>query len=154
LILDDTGFPKQGEHSVGVARQWTGTLGKIASCQVAVTLQFATATHVLALDARLYLPEAWAADAVRMAKAGVPEGVGYQPKWKLALGMVRRAAARGFRGIVLADSLFGSVTEFREQLAADGRTYCVGVDSTLKVIAADADLGPVPKPSRTGRPPT
>lgn len=154
LILDDTGFPKQGEHSVGVARQYTGTLGKIASCQVAVTLQFATATQVVALDARLYLPEAWAADGDRMAKSGVPDGVVYRPKWELALDMVRRAVAHGFTGVVLADSLFGTVTEFRERLAADGRTYCVGIDSTLKVIAADADLGPVPPPARTGRPPT
>ena len=149
LIIDDTGFPKQGEHSVGVARQYTGTLGKVASCQVAVTLQFATATQVVALDARLYLPEAWAEDRDRMAKAGVPDAVGYQPKWQLALAMVRRAVANGFRGVVLADSLFGTVTAFREQLAADGRTYCVGIDSTLKVIAADADLGPVPPPSGT-----
>lgn len=154
LILDDTGFPKQGEHSVGVARQYTGTLGKVASCQVAVTLQFATADQVVALDARLYLPGAWADDRDRMAQAGVPEGVGYQPKWELALAMVRRAAAHGFAGVVLADSLFGTVTEFREQLAADGRTFCVGIDSTLKVIAADADLGPIPERPRTGRPPT
>lgn len=154
LIIDDTGFPKQGEHSVGVARQYTGTLGKIANCQVAVTLQLATGREVVGLDARLYLPESWAADRERVAKAGVPDGVGYQPKWELALAMVRRAAAHGFRGVVLADSLFGTVTAFRERLAADGRTYCVGIDSTLKVIAADADLGPVPKPARTGRPPT
>src|SRR6478735_1424541 len=59
LILDDTGFPKQGEHSVGVARQYTGTLGKVGSCQVAVTLQFATETEVVALDAQLYLPQSW-----------------------------------------------------------------------------------------------
>jgi SRSO17 transposase len=154
LILDDTGFPKQGAHSVGVARQYTGTLGKVASCQVAVTLQFATATQVVALDARLYLPEGWATDPDRMAKAGVPDAVGYRPKWEIALDMVRRAAAHGFAGVVLADSLFGTVTAFRERLAADGRTYCVGIDSTLKVIAADADLGPVPPHSGTGRPPT
>ncbi|MGH3570096.1 MAG: IS701 family transposase [Pseudonocardia sp.] len=154
LILDDTGFPKQGEHSVGVARQYTGTLGKVASCQVAVTLQYATATQVVALDARLYLPEGWAADSDRMARAGVPDGVGYRPKWEIALDMVRRAAAHGFRGVVLADSLFGTVTQFRERLAADGRTFCVGIDSTPKVIAADADLGPIPPRSRTGRPPT
>jgi SRSO17 transposase len=154
LIIDDTGFPKQGEHSVGVARQYTGTLGKVASCQVAVTLQFATAAHVVALDAQLYLPEAWAGDRDRLTKAGVPDTVGYQPKWQMALDMVRRAAANGLRGIVLADSLFGTVTEFREQLAADGRSYCVGIDSTLKVVAADADLGPVPKGSGIGRPPT
>ena len=154
LVIDDTGFPKQGEHSVGVARQYTGTLGKVASCQVAVTLQFATATQVVALDARLYLPEGWAADRDRMARAGVPDGVGYRPKWEIALDMVRRAVAHGFRGVVLADSLFGTVTAFREQLAADGRTYCVGIDSTPKVTAADADLGPVPPRPRTGRPPT
>jgi SRSO17 transposase len=154
LIIDDTGFPKQGKHSVGVARQYTGTLGKVASCQVAVTLQLATGTDVVGLDARLYLPESWTADPSRLEKAGVPDAVGYQPKWQMGLAMVRRAAAAGFRGIVLADSLFGSVTEFREQLAADGRAYCVGIDSTLKVIAADADLGPVPKSAGRGRPPT
>lgn len=154
LIIDDTGFPKQGEHSVGVARQYTGTLGKVASCQVAVTLQFATAEHVVALDARLYLPAAWAGDRGRLAKAGVPDAVGYQPKWQMALAMVRRAAANGFTGVVLADSLFGTVTEFRQQLDGDGRRYCVGIDSTLKVVAADADLGPVPPPSGRGRPPT
>jgi SRSO17 transposase len=154
LIIDDTGFPKQGEHSVGVARQYTGTLGKVASCQVAVTLQFATAAHVVALDARLYLPEAWTGDRERLTTAGVPDTVDYQPKWQMALAMVRRAVANGLTGVVLADSLFGTVTEFREQLARDGRTYCVGIDSTLKVIAADADLGPVPPHTGRGRPPT
>jgi SRSO17 transposase len=154
LIIDDTGFPKQGGHSVGVARQYTGTLGTVASCQVAVTLQFATAAQVVALDAQLYLPEAWTKDRERLAKAGVPDAVDYQPKWQMALAMVRRAVANGLRGVVLADSLSGTVTEFRERLAADGRTYCVGIDSTLKVIAADADLGPVPPHSGTGRPPT
>jgi SRSO17 transposase len=72
----------------------------------------------------------------------------------MALAMVRRAAANGFGGVVLADSLFGTVTAFREGLAADGRAYCVGIDSTLKVIGADADLGPVPPRPTTGRPPT
>jgi SRSO17 transposase len=154
LILDDTGFPKQGVQSVGVARQYTGTLGKVASCQVAVTLQLATGQEVVGLDAKLYLPQSWTEDRRRLAKAGVPDTVGYQPKWQLALAMLRRAQANGLAGIVLADSLFGTVTEFRQQLAADGRTYCVGIDSTLKVIAADADLGPVPKYSGRGKPPT
>jgi SRSO17 transposase len=154
LIIDDTGFPKQGQHSVGVARQYTGTLGKIASCQVAVTLQFATAAEVVGLEAQLYLPSVWTEDADRLTKAGVPDTVEYQPKWQMALTMLRRAHANGFRGVVLADSLFGTVTEFREQLARDGRSYCVGIDSTLKVIAADADLGPIPERSHTGRPPT
>lgn len=120
MIIDDTGFPKQGEHSVGGARQYTGTLGQVASCQVAVTLQFATASHVVALDARLSLPEAWADDRDRMTKAGVPDAVGDQPKWQMALAMVRRAVAP-FGGVVLADSLFGTLTAFREARTA-GRT--------------------------------
>jgi len=153
LILDDTGFPKQGQHSVGVARQYTGTLGKVASCQVAVTLQLATDREVLGLDARLYLPQAWADDRERCEKSGIPAEVGCQPKWRLALAMLRRAHANGLSGAVLADSLFGTVTEFRQQLAAEGWTYCVGIDSTLKVIAADTDLGPVPKYSGRGQPP-
>lgn len=153
LILDDTGFPKQGKHSVAVARQYTGTLGKVASCQVAVTLQLATGREVVGLDAKLYLPEAWSQDRERCQKAGLPQDVRYQPKWQLALAMLKRARSNGFSGVVLADSLFGSVTEFRQQLAADGWTYCVGIDSTLKVIAADADLGPVPPYSGRGQPP-
>lgn len=153
LIIDDTGFPKQGDNSVGVARQYTGTLGKIASCQVAVTLQLATGRDVVGLDAKLYLPEAWCRDANRCRKAGIPETVGYEPKWQLALGMLRRAKNNGLGGVVLADSLFGTVTEFRQQLTAEGWSYCVGIDSTLKVIAADADLGPVPKYSGRGQPP-
>lgn len=153
LILDDTGFPKQGTHSVGVARQYTGTLGKVASCQVAVTLQMATPREVVGLDAELYLPQAWADDPERMATSGVPESVGYRPKWQLALTMLRRAQANGLGGVVLADSAFGTVTEFRTTLDELNLRYCVGIDSTLKVIAADADLGPVPKYSGRGQPP-
>ncbi len=153
LILDDTGFPKQGKHSVGVARQYTGTLGKVASCQVAVTLQMATQRAVLALDAQLYLPQAWAEDRKRCARSGIPAEVVYQPKWQLALTMLRRARANGLSGTVLADSLFGTVTEFRQQLDRKGWTYCVGIDSTLKVIDAALDLGPVPSYSGRGQPP-
>jgi SRSO17 transposase len=154
LIIDDTGFPKQGEHSVGVARQYTGTLGKIANCQVAVTLQLATGRDVVGIDAKLYLPEDWCNDRERCRKAGVPDTIGYEPKWQLALTMIRRAKSNGLQGVVLADSLFGTITEFRQQLDADGWNYCVGIDSTLKVISADADLGPVPKYSGRGKPPT
>lgn len=80
VIIDDTGFPKQGPHSVGVARQYTGTLGTIASCPVAVTLQFATTAEVVGSEAQLYLPSDWTADSERMAKAGVPATVAYRPK--------------------------------------------------------------------------
>lgn len=119
-----------------------------------MTLQWATGREVVGLDARLYLPESWAKDQPRMAKSGVPEEVGYQPKWQLALTMLRRAQANGLGGVVLADSLFGTVTEFRQALDAANLSYCVGIDSTLKVVAADADLGPVPKYSGRGKPPT
>ena len=152
LIIDDTGFPKQGTHSVGVARQYTGTLGKVARCQVAITLQLATDRDVVGIDAKLYLPEAWCQDHQRRQKAAIPEAVSYQPKWQLALDMLRRAKSNGLGGVVLADSLFGTVTEFRQHLDADSWSYCVGIDSTWKVIAADADLGPVPNPSGPGRP--
>jgi SRSO17 transposase len=123
LILDDTGFPKQGEHSVGVARQYTGTLGKIANCQVAVTLQLATGRDVVGIDTKLYLPETWCEDCERCQKAGIPEAVSYQAKWQLALEMLRRAKSNGLSGVVLADSLFGTVTEFRQQLAIAGWSY-------------------------------
>ncbi|MCA9088814.1 MAG: transposase [Planctomycetaceae bacterium] len=86
--------------------------------------------------------------------AGIPEHIGYEPKWQLALKMIRRARANGISGIVLADSLFGTVTEFRQQLQAECCTYCVEIDSTLKVIAAEADLGEIPEYSGQGRRPT
>jgi len=163
LILDDTGFPKQGKCSVGVARQYTGTLGKVASCQVAVTLRHArqpaadTAAggEVFCADARLYLPEkGWCDDRRRLDAAGVPADVGYQPKWRIAPDMLRRARANGLGGVVLADSLFGTVTAFRQGLDEQGWAWCVGVDSTVAVIGADEDLGVVPPWSGNGRPPT
>jgi SRSO17 transposase len=155
LILDDTGFPKQGTHSVGVARQYSGTLGKIGNCQIGVTLQYATGREVVCLDADLYLPEeAWGNDPDRLAAAGVPQGIGYRPKWQLGLTLLGRAKANGFTGVVLVDSAYGDVTEFRQTLDSEGWRYCVGIEKTLKVIAADADLGEVVPYSGRGRPPT
>lgn len=155
LILDDTGFPKQGTHSVGVGRQYSGTLGKVGNCQVGVTLQYATDREVVCLDADLYLlEEEWGNDPERLRAAGVPEGVGYRPKWQIGLTLLERARANGFTGVVLADSAYGDVTEFRQTLTAGSWRYCVGVGSTLKVVAADADLGEVPPYTVHGRPPS
>jgi SRSO17 transposase len=155
LILDDTGFPKQGTHSVGVGRQYSGTLGKVGNCQVGVTLQYATDREVVCLDADLYLlEEEWGNDPDRMQAAGVPEGVGYRPKWQLGLSLLEHAKANGFTGVVLADSAYGEVTDFRQTLEAESWCYCVGVGSTVKVIAADADLGEVPPYTGRGRPPS
>ncbi len=162
LILDETGFAKQGKSSVGVSRQYSGTLGKVASCQIAVTLQYATQPaarakggEVFCVDMRLFLPEKqWGNDRKRMTRAGVPDDVGYEPKWKMALTMLERAKANGLKGVVLADALYGSVTEFRRSLEKQGWTYCVGVESTLSVIDAAEDLGEVPSWLGKGRPPT
>ena len=155
LILDDTGFPKQGTHSVGVARQYSGTLGKVGNCQIAVTLQYATTREVVCLDADLYLPEeSWGDDPGRLEAAGVPAGTGYRPKWRMGLALLARAKANGFAGVVLADSAYGDVTEFRQALDDGGWRYCVGVEKTLKVLDADADRGEVPPYTGRGRPPS
>jgi SRSO17 transposase len=155
LILDDTGFPKQGTHSVGVARQYSGTLGKVGNCQIGVTLQYATEREVVCLDADLYLPEeSWGNDPDRLRAAGVPPDIGYRPKWQMGLALLERAQANGFTGVVLADSAYGDVTEFRQALESGKWRYCVGVEKTLKVIAADADLGEVPPYTGRGRPPS
>ena len=104
-IVDDTGFPKKGRHSVGVARQYCGQLGKQDSCQVAVTLAVANERASLPIAYRLYLPEAWAGDPARRAKVGVPEEVAFRTKPAIALEQIRRALADGVpTGVVLADA--------------------------------------------------
>lgn len=154
FILDDTGFPKWGNDSVGVARQYSGTLGKVDNCQVAVTLQFAAKDTVVAIEAELYLPENWTTDRQRLRRAGIPADKQFRTKWQLALEMLGQAEANGLRGVVLADAGYGDVVEFREALAAQGRTYAVGISSTPKVIDARTDLGTVPRYSGAGRPPS
>ena len=154
VILDDTGFPKQGTCSVGVARQYSGTLGKVGNCQVAVTLQYATAQEVFALDAELYLTEEWGSDRPRLEAVGVPEDIGYRPKWQIGLTLLERAKGNGLSGTVLADSAYGDTTEFRKALDDAGWRYCVGISSTLKVVAADHDFGRVRPYRGQGRPPS
>jgi SRSO17 transposase len=118
-VIDDTGFPKQGEHSVGVARQYSGTLGKTANCQVAVSLHEVCSEGAAVLNWRLYLPESWTDDKQRRAEAGIPEAVKFQKKWELALEMIDQA--RGWNladRIVVADAGYGDVTAFRVSVAA------------------------------------
>ena len=101
-IVDDTAFPKQGTHSVGVARQYCGVLGKQENCQVAVSLSVANDQASLPIAYQLYLPEAWAADPIRRAKAGVPEEIAFATKTAIALDQIRQAQAAGVpEGIVL-----------------------------------------------------
>jgi SRSO17 transposase len=154
-IIDDTGFPKKGTHSVGVARQYCGRLGKQDNCQIAVTLSVANDAASLPIAYRLYLPEVWAEDPDRRAKAGVPGEVTFKTKPEIALDQIKAAHAAGVRpGIVLADAGYGADGVFRAGVTALGLSYAVGVQSTLSVWPPGQDPLP-PKPwSRRGRPPS
>src|SRR5437763_1184946 len=114
LVVDDTALVKQGRRSVGVKRQYCGQLGKRANCQALVSLTLARAGVPVGVGLRLFLPEDWGADAARRAAVGVPEAVGYRPKWKIALDEIDRVLAAGARfGAVLADAEYGKAGEFR-----------------------------------------
>src|SRR5215204_5674419 len=129
-IIDDTGFPKQGEHSVGVTRQYCGQLGKQDNCQVAVSLSVANDHASLPIAYRLYLPETWAGDPERRARAGVPEEIGFETKPEIALGAIRAALAEDIpQGMVLGDAGYGVETAFRAALTVLDLTYVLGVQS-------------------------
>src|SRR6266487_5569968 len=154
-IIDDTSFPKQGRHSVGVARQYCGQLGKQDNCQVAVSLSLTTERGSVPIDWRLYLPEKWVKDRRRRKKAGVPEELKFQTKPQVALEQIRAAKAAGVPiGIVLADAGYGNETAWREALSEMELEYCVGVQSVTTVWAAGT--GPVPPKGKNkiGRPRT
>src|SRR5258705_4945899 len=154
-IVDDTGFPKKGTHSVGVARQYCGQLGKQDNCQVAVSLSLATERGSVPIDWRLYLPEKWAKDRRRRKKGGVPKEVKFLTKPEIALEQIGAAKAAGVPiGIVLADAGYGNETAWREVLGEMELEYCVGVQSVTTVWAAGT--GPVPpkRKNKIGRPPT
>jgi SRSO17 transposase len=127
-IIDDTGCRKYGRHSVGVARQYCGQLGKVDNCQVAVTLSFATAAASLPLYYRLYLPQEWTDDRQRCERAGVPQDVGFATKGDIALAQVDAALAADIpRGIVLMDAGYGDEAAMRDRLAERGLQYAVGI---------------------------
>lgn len=152
LIIDDVALPKQGRHSVGVKRQYCGVLGKQANCQVMVSLTLARREVPVPLALRLYLPQDWAQDEERRARAKVPESIVFEPKTQIALAQIDAALADGVRfGIVLADAGFGSSAEFRAGLTARGLLWAVGVLPTHKVYPADVTLEE-PKKSARGRP--
>ncbi len=118
-IIDDTGFPKQGRHSVGVARQYCGQLGKQDNCQVAVSLSLANHAASLPVAYRLYLPEEWAQDRARRRKTGVPEDIVFKTKPQIALEQIRKACEAGLpHGVVLMDAGYGANTNLRTQIAA------------------------------------
>jgi SRSO17 transposase len=153
-IIDDTGFPKKGRHSVGVARQYCGQLGKQDTCQVAVSLSVANHVASLPVFYRLYLPNDWAADPARRQKAGVPEEIAFQSKPEIALDQIRQALAVGLpRGVVLMDVGYGNDTQLRAGVSALGLSYVAGIQANTSVWA----LGAMPRPPKAwsgrGRPP-
>jgi SRSO17 transposase len=153
-IIDDTSFPKQGRHSVGVARQYCGQLGKEDNCQVAVTLSFANRHASLPAAYRLYLPQEWTSDRERLRKAGVPEDIGFKTKHEIALDQLRWACASGLPGgVVLMDGAYGNNSDLRADVTALGLTYVVGILSNTTVWAPDTGPLPPRKLSGRGRPP-
>ena len=149
-IIDDTGFPKKGRHSVGVTRQYCGQLGKQDNCQVAVTLSIANHAASLPVAYRLYLPQEWAADPLRRDKAGVPEPIGFATKPEIALDQIRAACAAGIpRGTVLMDAGYGSDTKLRTELTALGLAYVAGIQPHTTVWLRGQ--GPLPAKAWSGR---
>jgi SRSO17 transposase len=138
-IIDDTGFPKQGTHSVGVQRQYSGTLGKIGNCQVAASLSIATRTEHAPVDFSLYLPVSWTENPARRAEAHIPDEVRFKTKPELGIEMIDRAVADGIpAGLVLADSAYGDNAEFRRRVRCEGLDYAVGLHRTTTVWRLDS----------------
>jgi SRSO17 transposase len=168
-IIDDTGFPKKGRHSVGVTRQYCGQLGsrrckatpaasrskatargKQDNCQVAVTLSIANHAASLPVAYRLYLPQEWAADPLRRDKAGVPAPIGFATKPEIALDQIRAACAAGIpHGVVLMDAGYGSDTKLRTELTALGLAYVAGIQPHTTVWPRGQ--GPLPPKAWSGR---
>jgi SRSO17 transposase len=150
-IIDDTGFPKQGTHSAGVARQYCGQVGKSDNCQAAVSLSVSTWNSSLPIAWRLYLPESWCQDAKRCQQAGVPKEIGFQTKPEIALEQLRHAMAQQVPvGVVLADAGYGKGTQFRTALTQLGLQYIVGIESNATVWEPGQQPLPAP-PRKPGR---
>lgn len=154
-LVDDTGFAKKGVHSVGVARQYCGRLGKTDNCQIAVTLSIANHAASLPIACRLYLPQEWADDEERRRRAHVPEDVIFETKPEIALRQIKAAIDAGVRrGVVLADAAYGTNGAFRAALTRMGLTYAVGVQSNVTVWSPGTEPLTPKEWSGRGRRPT
>jgi len=139
-IVDDTGFLKQGTHSVGVQRQYTGSAGKVTNCQLGVSLVVATRSDQVPVDFALYLPTSWTGNRKRREEAKIPAEVKFATKPELALQMIRRALEAGVpRGVVLADCGYGGGADFRKELRSLELDYAVAVNPTTNVRRVDRD---------------
>lgn len=148
-IIDDTGFPKKGRHSVGVARQYCGQVGKQDNCQVAVSLSLANRHGSLPVAWRLYLPQDWAEDEARRRKAGVPEEVVFRTKPQIALEQVQQACEAGLpRGVALMDAGYGNDGRLRLGITALGLAYVAGIQSNCLMWRGGGE------PKRGGKPPS
>ena len=153
-IIDDTGFPKKGVHSVGVARQYCGMLGKQDNCQVAVSVSLACDQGSVPVAWQLYLPEGWAQDAERRKRTGVPESVRFSTKTQIALQQLHTLLSEGApRHCVLADAGYGVDTAFRQALSDMGLLYAVGITSAVVVWPPGVEPLPPEPYGGMGRPP-
>ncbi len=153
-IVDDTGIPKKGKHSVGVARQYCGVLGKQENCQVAVSLSVANERLSLPIAYELYLPETWVENKRLRRKAGVPDDVVFRTKLEIALAQLRTAVEEDVpRGVVLGDAGYGNSTAFRDAITAMGLTYALGIQAATTVWPQGEGPSPAPAFSGKGRPP-
>lgn len=144
LIVDDTGFPKQGTHSVGVQRQYSGTLGKIGNCQIGVTTALWTGTRAWLLGAALYVPKPWLT-ASRRREAHIPALQSFEEKWRLALTLIDRVGRAGFTlDLIAADAGYGDIVDFRAALERRALPYVLGISGQFVVWigAKPSDLGP------------
>jgi len=157
-IIDDTGFPKKGMHSVGVARQYCGQTGKTDNCRVAVSLSLATGSNSLPLSYQLYLPAQWTDDRPRCVRAGVPESIGFMSKNRIAAMQIRAAVAAGVpRGAVLGDAAYGDAAYgddcgLRDELTEQGLIYALGIRPQTAVWWGEHQPTAVPLPAAQGRP--
>lgn len=154
-VVDDTGIPKKGRHSVGVSRQYCGRLGKQDNCQVAVSVSLVNKTMSVPAAWRLYLPKTWAKDPVRREKAGIPAEISFLEKWRIALDQIDHLLAEDLPPApVVADAGYGDITGFRDGLTERGFSYVVGIKGDTTVWPPGK--GPLPPKSRSGgrgRPP-
>jgi SRSO17 transposase len=151
LIVDDTAIPKKGEHSVGVAHQYCGQLGKQANCQCLVSITLARDDVPVPIALRLYLPEPWCADSGRRRRAAIPDNAVFRPKWQIALDEIRRILRHGVQfGTVLADAGYGACAAFRQGLTELGLQWAVGISPAQLVYPINVSLR-FPR-RETGRP--